>query len=156
MCFFNFLACLNEICSTHPSLNVHVLAFCEWLGITHRLCGHRLLFLCCLSSVCQWNTQLLWSLTVVQSVLASFTHNGEKSQSVSSVMFHFICFMLGRKLTLFGDKNNPFLFALCFQCAKMLHLIPVHIWMVAFLSWGSSVTSVVRCLLLFDLHDLPH
>lgn len=37
-------------------------------------------------------------------------HNGGKSRSVSNVVFHLMCFMLGRKLILFGGEKILFYF----------------------------------------------
>lgn len=42
------------------------------------------------------------------SASAGYDHG--KSRSVSNVMFHLMCFMLGRKLIVFREKNNPFHF----------------------------------------------
>lgn len=82
-------------------------------------------------------------------------HNSGKSRSVSNVMFHLMYVMLGRKLILLEENRNPVsLWSEIFRCIEVLHLIPVCIWMLEFLSWGSCVTSVVRCLLLFDLQGL--
>lgn len=62
-------------------------------------------------------------------------HNSGKSRSVSNVMFHLMYVMLGRKLILLEENRNPVsLWSEIFRCIEVLHLIPVCIWMLEFLS----------------------
>lgn len=90
--------------------------------------GFALLFLCLsVSSPMKFHSG---------STSADFLHrNGGKSQSVSNVMFHLMCVMLGRKLILFLGKKNPIsLWSEIFRCVEALHLIPLGIWTLEFLS----------------------
>lgn len=66
--------------------------------------------------------------------------------------------MLGRKLILLGVKNPISFWSEIFRCVEVLLLIPVCIWMLEFLSWGSWLPqlSVVYCCLIFMVFFLKH